>query len=108
MTLERARALDSQHQNRLRETHMLITQMRLRLEESEAALRNTVSGAELGGCESLLSWVTPCTCHWLTSSLRLSGLSADTCLSLPGNSHTYSLWSSASCRFSFYCAAFFS
>ena len=49
MTLERARARDSQHQNRLRETHMLITQMRLRLEESEAALRNTVSGAELGG-----------------------------------------------------------
>ncbi|MBV94907.1 Laminin subunit gamma-2, partial [Eschrichtius robustus] len=41
MTVERVRALGSQHQNRVQDTHRLITQMRLSLEESEAALRNT-------------------------------------------------------------------
>ncbi|XP_059987920.1 laminin subunit gamma-2 isoform X2 [Lagenorhynchus albirostris] len=41
MTVERVRALGSQHQNRVQDTHRLITQLRLSLEESEAALRNT-------------------------------------------------------------------
>ncbi|XP_058930804.1 laminin subunit gamma-2 isoform X2 [Kogia breviceps] len=41
MTVERVRALGSQHQNRAQDTHRLITQMRLSLEESEATLRNT-------------------------------------------------------------------
>ncbi|TKC43932.1 hypothetical protein EI555_013151, partial [Monodon monoceros] len=41
MTVERVRTLGSQHQNRVQDTHRLITQMRLSLEESEAALRNT-------------------------------------------------------------------
>uniref|UniRef100_A0A4W2DYL2 Uncharacterized protein n=1 Tax=Bos indicus x Bos taurus TaxID=30522 RepID=A0A4W2DYL2_BOBOX len=41
MTVERLRTLGSQHQDRVQDTRRLITQMRLSLEESEAALRNT-------------------------------------------------------------------
>ncbi|XP_061239423.1 laminin subunit gamma-2 isoform X2 [Bos javanicus] len=41
MTMERLRTLGSQHQDRVQDTRRLITQMRLSLEESEAALRNT-------------------------------------------------------------------
>ncbi|XP_063582315.1 laminin subunit gamma-2 [Pongo abelii] len=41
MTVERIRALGSQYQNRVRDTHRLITQMQLSLAESEASLRNT-------------------------------------------------------------------
>ena len=48
MTVERLRTLGSQHQDRVQDTRRLITQMRLSLEESEAALRNTVGGAGLG------------------------------------------------------------
>ncbi|KAM6218305.1 laminin subunit gamma-2 [Rhynchocyon petersi] len=41
MVVERIQALGGQHQNRVQETHRLITQMRLSLAESEASLRNT-------------------------------------------------------------------
>uniref|UniRef100_K7CQX2 Laminin subunit gamma-2 n=1 Tax=Pan troglodytes TaxID=9598 RepID=K7CQX2_PANTR len=41
MTVERVRALGSQYQNRVRDTHRLITQMQLSLAESEASLGNT-------------------------------------------------------------------
>ncbi|KAF4018642.1 hypothetical protein G4228_010088 [Cervus hanglu yarkandensis] len=41
MTVERLRTLGSQHQDRVQDTHRLIMQMRLSLEESEAALQNT-------------------------------------------------------------------
>lgn len=73
MTVERVRALGSQHQNRVQDTHRLITQMRLSLEESEAALRNTVGGAGLRDWESLLRWKTahvtgsPCLSGFLVS-----------------------------------------
>ncbi|XP_064450284.1 laminin subunit gamma-2 isoform X6 [Mirounga angustirostris] len=40
-TMERIRALGSQYQNRVQDTHRLVTQMHLSLEESEASLRNT-------------------------------------------------------------------
>ncbi|XP_004425005.1 PREDICTED: laminin subunit gamma-2 [Ceratotherium simum simum] len=41
MTVERVRALGSQHQKRVQDTRRLITQMRLSLEKSEASLQNT-------------------------------------------------------------------
>ncbi|XP_006887813.1 PREDICTED: laminin subunit gamma-2 [Elephantulus edwardii] len=40
MAAERIQALGGQHQNRVQETHRLITQLRLSLEESEASLQN--------------------------------------------------------------------
>lgn len=46
--VERIRALGSQYQNRVQDTHRLVTQMRLSLEESEASLRNTVGVAGIG------------------------------------------------------------
>ncbi|XP_004396930.1 PREDICTED: laminin subunit gamma-2 [Odobenus rosmarus divergens] len=40
-TMERLRALGSQYQDRAQDTHRLVTQLHLSLEESEASLRNT-------------------------------------------------------------------
>lgn len=74
MTVERLRTRGSQHQDRVQDTRRLVTQMRLSLEDSEAALRNTVGGAGLGArVPSELG--THSTCHGLALSLRFSGLS---------------------------------
>ena len=101
MTVERLRTLGSQHQDRVQDTRRLITQMRLSLEESEAALRNTVGGAGLGG-------ESPCcaggpTAH-LMGSLFLSGFLVSLVVSrtsFPCSSHNF-LWLPASSYFMLY------
>lgn len=102
---ERIRALSSQYRNRVQDTRSLVTQMRLSLVESEAALQNAVGLAGLGYCEPLLWGPTNSSPSSLSVPLGFLVHLAGSWGSLPCKSHLFFM-SLASHSFLFDCIVF--